>query len=628
MFVKSDIRKVTAALEKRFARQAYMRIGQAGLLHLARLQGGDLPPDEAFAKQDALTRKILDDGAFVLGALKLDAGGDAVADQARDMERDAEWVARLKATADRLLRLRARIEERAAALAVQLEYAEAMERMGIDPQAFKQARLARMVFGQVPGEISGMPVDSPFMMAVTGSYVYGAALPKDAPRMLDFFRRHGFVDQSADVAGRPLSALRKRNEVLRRRLDVLERYAAGLGKEKGPELLTLHHAYRGYDEVQKAMHGSLYSQNVVFITGWMDIKDKPRLAEILSRLCGNRFALICERDPTAPVRLRNMRLFKPFELLVKTMGMPAQSEMDPTPLAALTFVLVFGLMFGDLGQGLALAAAGVVLKWIARKKANENLVQAGGILIACGLWAAFCGILYGSLFSSEHLIGALWMRPSESIMKLFSVTILLGAAVIIVGISLNIINALVNADYRDAFLEKKGLAILILYVASVYLAARYLTNGQPAALGEVILLLVLPLAVFSFRGVIAAVFFHEPWPRDPAEYITETVMEIVEITLGLFANTVSFIRVGAFALSHAGLSIVTYTLAGMADPALASAGAIAIVVFGNLFIIGFEGLICAIQSMRLEYYEFFSKFYKGDGVAFAPFVLKAKIAEV
>jgi len=102
----------------------------------------------------------------------------------------------------------------------------------------------------------------------------------------------------------------------------------------------------------------------------------------------------------------------------------------------------------------------------------------------------------------------------------------------------------------------------------------------------------------------------------------------MEIVLGLFANTVSFIRVGAFALSHAGLSIITYTFAGMADPAMKSAGAILIIVAGNIFIIGFEGLICGIQSMRLEYYEFFSKFFQGNGVAFSPFTLRTKASEV
>ena len=133
----------------------------------------------------------------------------------------------------------------------------------------------------------------------------------------------------------------------------------------------------------------------------------------------------------------------------------------------------------------------------------------------------------------------------------------------------------------------------------------------------------LPLILFSLRGVIGPLLFRSAKPKSISEYIIETVMDIVEIALSMFANTISFIRVGAFALSHAGLSIVTYTLAGMADPSMKSVGAITIIVIGNIFIIGFEGLICGIQSMRLEYYEFFSKFFQGDGVVFSPFTLKA-----
>ena len=113
-----------------------------------------------------------------------------------------------------------------------------------------------------------------------------------------------------------------------------------------------------------------------------------------------------------------------------------------------------------------------------------------------------------------------------------------------------------------------------------------------------------------------------------SEYVIETLVEILEIGLSMLANTISFIRVGAFALSHAGLSIVTYTLAGMFDSSMTSMGAIAIITIGNIFIIGFEGFVCGIQSLRLEYYEFFSKFFRGGGVAFTPFTLKVKKSEV
>jgi len=285
-------------------------------------------------------------------------------------------------------------------------------------------------------------------------------------------------------------------------------------------------------------------------------------------------------------------------------------------------------MFGDLGQGLVLALTGLILKYFAKKKAKEDLIQAGGILIACGLSAAFCGLLYGSLFSSEHIIPALWIHPAQNIMDLFSVTVLLGVVIITAGLCVNIINAFINADYPEAFLEKRGMAILILYIAIVLFTARYMSQRQAPTAWEIGAFILLPLVVFALRGVFGPLFFRAQRPHNVGEYVTETVMDIVEIALGMFANTISFIRVGAFALAHAGLSIVTYTLAGMADPGLKSFAAITILVAGNIFIIGFEGLICGIQSMRLEYYEFFGKFFQGDGVVFSPFVLKTKMSEV
>ena len=213
-------------------------------------------------------------------------------------------------------------------------------------------------------------------------------------------------------------------------------------------------------------------------------------------------------------------------------------------------------------------------------------------------------------------------------MKLFMTTILIGVVFIMTGLLVNIINNILNADYAEAFLEKKGLAILVIYTAIILFAVNYQRSGQVPALWKISVFVILPLTLFALRGVIGPAFFHQESPHSASEYIIETVMEIVETGLSLFANTISFIRVGAFALSHAGLSIVTYTLAGIADPGLQSAGAILIIITGNIFIIGFEGLICGIQSMRLEYYEFFSKFFQGDGVVFSPFTLKAQASEV
>ena len=628
MFIKSDIRKVTIALKKSLGHELYVRLGKAGLIHLARLQTGDISADAGMAAEEAKIKDILAAGSFVLKALGLEAGEGLVSENKRDAERDAVLVVGAKKTLERLQRLRVRIQEKAALVDAELGYDEALDRMGFDPGVFKKVSLVRAVLGQTPEVLPDLPENESFVIASTGRYVVGAALPQALPRMLEFLKKHDFVDKTIAISGTSVEGLKRRAAVLQGRLDFLNRYTEVFKKEKGPSLLALHHSCKVYEEVLKAMRQSAFSAKAIFITGWLDVREKPGLMAILREICGECFIVSFERDPNAPVRLMNLRLFKPFELIVRIMGMPSNSEIDPTPLAALVFVLIFGLMFGDLGQGLVLAVCGGILKSIAGRRKQEAAAHAGGILMACGLSAAFCGVLYGSLFSSEHLIPALWIRPAEDIMGLFSFTVLLGAVVIGIGLCISILNAFLNRDYPAAFLDKKGLAVLILYSAIVLMAVRYATHSQAPAFWEIGFFIFLPLLVFSLRGFIGPVLFKVKAPHDLVEYVTETVMEMVEIALSLFANTLSFIRVGAFALSHAGLSIVTYTLAGMVDPALKTPGAVAMIVFGNIIIIGFEGLICGIQSMRLEYYEFFSKFYRGDGVEFSPFVLKTRIQEV
>jgi vacuolar-type H+-ATPase subunit I/STV1 len=628
MFIKSDIKKVTIALENTLGLEVYTRLGQEGIIHLARVLANDVRMDAGILADEETTRDIIAGSSFAMNVLQIEAEVDLLPSMTRDSEKDALFVSRARRIADRLQRIRTRINEKAAAVAEQLEYAEALSRMGIDPSALKKARLARMVFGRISDIAPELPADERFIMARTGSYVFGAALTKDVLAMLQVLGQYDFIDLTTGINGASLEEFKRREGSLRRRMEILDRYTDRFRKEKGPELIRLHSSYKGREAILKAMRLSAFSSKAMFITGWMDARDRPRLVILLQKLCGERYILAEERDPDAPVRLRNMSLFKPFELIVKMMGMPANSEIDPTPLAALTFILVFGLMFGDLGQGLVLAATGLALRYIAGKKKSEDLGHAGGILFACGLSAALCGILYGNLFSSEQLIPALWIRPTEKIMRLFSVTILLGAVIIAIGLCLNIINAFINSDYVAALLEKKGMAVLVLYSAIVIMAIMFMTHDRTPQFWEICAFIIAPLLIFCLRGVLGPVLFKAHKPHNVGEYITETVMDVVEIALSMFANTVSFIRVGAFALAHAGLSIVTYTLAGMVDPGLKSAGAIAVIVIGNIFIIGFEGMICGIQSMRLEYYEFFSKFYKGDGIVFSPFILKTKTSEV
>ena len=628
MFIKSDIRKITIAFEKAFYSDVYLALGKAGIIHLARFHDQDSKMDTGLQDEEALTREIISGTEYALNALLIQPEAADVTRKTIDNRSDAAFVSGTKKVIERAVRLRSMIRSATDEVDRQIEYGDALYQMGIDPGMIKKARLVKPVFGTVDNAVWDVPSDERFMLTKRGNLVFGLALPVNYPAMLQFLKGYGFADTSADVRDVPLERLKKRAKSLRRRHDVIDDYINRLKEEKGQTIKQLSSTYRGYEEILKAMRMSLFSARAMFITGWMDMRDKKRLLEIMQGICGNRFVVSERKDSDAPVRLMNIRLFKPFELLVKTMGMPSNSEIDPTPLTAITFILMFGLMFGDLGQGLVLMLCGLILRKVGKKKFQEDLMQAGGILMVCGFSASLFGLLYGSLFSSEHIIPALWFHPSAHIMKLFATTILMGVVFIAVGLCINILNSFLNSDYTESLFEKRGLAILVLYTAIVVFALNYQRTGQMPTLWAISAFIFFPLILFSLRGVLGSVLFQKGKPHSISEYIIETVMDIVEIALGLFANTISFIRVGAFALSHAGLSIVTYTLAGMVDPAMKSLGALIIIVFGNIFIIGFEGLICGIQSMRLEYYEFFGKFFKGDGVVFSPFTLKAKASEV
>ncbi len=622
MFIKSDIRKITIALEKVFSSEVWLALGKAGIIHLARFEERDFGTDAGMQDEEALTREIISSTEYLLSALHIESEEVETAIESVKPGFDAAFVSKIKKTSERAVKLRKEIQEEAEAVDRRMEYAAALNKMGIDPAMISKARFVKTIFGTVDNSFWDAPSDKQFMIAKTDKYVFGLSSPEDFSAMTQFLKAFGFDDQSADVSPDSLENLKKRARTLQHRNDVIDKYFLHLKEENGQKLLQIRSACKSYEEMLQAMRTSLFSTSTMFITGWMDMKDKKRLVAILQGICADRFILSERRDPDAPVRLLNVRWLKPFELLVKTMGMPSNSEIDPTPLTAITFVFMFGLMFGDLGQGLVLMLAGIALKMVGRKKMKEYLEQSGGILIACGGSAAVCGLLYGSVFSSEQIIPALWFHPTAQIMQLFATTILMGVVFIMAGLCVNILNSFLNADYTEALFEKRGLAVLILYAAVVVFALDYQKNGQYPVIWSIIVFIILPLIIFSLRGMLGAVLFQKTKPAGIAEYVVETVMDLVEIVLSLFANTISFIRVGAFALSHAGLSIVTYTLAGMADPALKSAGAIITIVIGNIFIIGFEGLICGIQSMRLEYYEFFGKFFQGNGVVFSPFTLK------
>jgi len=274
-------------------------------------------------------------------------------------------------------------------------------------------------------------------------------------------------------------------------------------------------------------------------------------------------------------------------------------------------------MFGDVGHGLVLAGAGLFMI-----KKYPALRDAGRLVLSCGGVSMLFGLLYGSVFGFEELIPALWVKPLEHTNSLFAAAIGFGALLISIGLVLNITHMIRRrALFRD-FFDVSGPLTAVAYWAAAGLAVKsMLSASDPLASGPLLWLVLLPLAVFFAKGPVLALagFQDKAFPEGVLGYVMECAVEILEVLMGCLANTVSFIRVAAFGLAHAGLFVAVFSIADAVSgvPGGTVMSWIVLVV-GNLAVIVLEGIVVTIQALRLEYYEFFGKFFSRMGTRYQP----------
>jgi len=325
-----------------------------------------------------------------------------------------------------------------------------------------------------------------------------------------------------------------------------------------------------------------------------------------------------------PYLFKNNFLFRPFEGLVKAYGIPEYRSIDPTPIFALSYMFMFGFMFGDVGDGLVLTLIGCYI--LLSKRFKVDLRQAGLLLTYCGIASMAFGLLYGSVFGVEDWIPALWLRPLHEINKLLKIGLFFGIGMISLGILINMINGVLTKNWSRAIFDKAGLLGGLIYWGAIGLIAKSYFLGNPASGWLWFAFIGLP-CIMLFLKKPFEVFVEKKTPHEESlfTYLMEVVFEIVEIFMGYLANTFSFIRVGAFALSHAGLFVAIFSLAALVrQSAHGAVWSIVVLIFGNIIILLLEGMVVAIQAVRLEYYEFFTKFFVGEGILYKPISLKNK----
>jgi V/A-type H+/Na+-transporting ATPase subunit I len=373
-------------------------------------------------------------------------------------------------------------------------------------------------------------------------------------------------------------------------------------------------------------------QHTYIIFGWVPAIRLPLLIERLKVVSKS---IVIETFPVrragvasdVPVTLSNNRLLRPFQELVTTFAQPRYDEIDPTILMAITFPILFGAMFGDVGHGIELALVGLLLT-SGRVKFLRALSGLGRLITICGVSAALFGFLYGSFFGLENVVPALWFHPINNILTILAFSVGAGIFLLTVGYLIGILNAWIARDWGRFFFDHNGLAGLVLYWSLLGIVASIAIKNFP-----------IPTAILVLLAVVAgvAVMFSEIWKHmlenihplvegGLGTYLIQVIFEMFETLIAYLSNSLSYMRVGAFAVAHAGLSSVFFILAELVSPGH-GIGYWIVVVIGNIFIIGFEGLIVGIQTMRLEYYEFFSKFFRGGGLRSQPLSLRSSVED-
>lgn len=371
------------------------------------------------------------------------------------------------------------------------------------------------------------------------------------------------------------------------------------------------------------------TRKTFIFSGWVP-SGKRRLVEqeILRSARGRAIIEIVPPDEIAgikrgkykvPVLLKHPGFFRPFEMLVSSYGLPEYTFIDPTLFVAVTFLAMFGMMFGDIGHGAILMLIGWLLGFRA-KGAAEATRLIGRLAFYCGISSVIFGFLFGSIFGLEELIPHVWMKPLHNVIYFFKVAIYFGIGMVTLGIVFNIINALRAGDFKATLFDHAGLVSAIIYWGGIGAVSIFLSN-RPVPLKIVIYAIGLPVLALFFREPITAMIQRRRVVFDKGlmTYLMETVIEVIEIFTGYLANTVSFIRVAAFSLAHVGLFIAVFSLVDMVkDKSGGVVYSALILILGNAVIIALEGLVVTIQAIRLEYYEFFGKFFLGGGVAYKP----------
>ena len=374
------------------------------------------------------------------------------------------------------------------------------------------------------------------------------------------------------------------------------------------------------------------SKTMILVQGWVSEDDLPKVERKLKELrdrWGGRLAFFFDKPAPGevpPTVLKNPRIFKPYERLIGQYGIPGPHDIDPTAVSGILWTIMFGMMFPDLGQGIALIVLGALFRWKIKSFLGMRTKTIGTLLMGGGITAAFFGALLGDFFLYE--IKPLWpwlshawlhTQGATAIVWLLKIALFFGVAQVVMAYILSIYRSVKAGHVHEAVWGERGLPALIVFVSIVAIAFMFI--GMTVIPG-VLRIPGVGMAVFtkwpyclSLAGLIVGLAMMVARPIISGEGdISEASGAVIETLISSISNMLSYIRIAGFCVAHVAFAAVTVT---MLERMLAF-GIVIGLVFLNVFCLTLEVLVVVIQSLRLTFYEFMTKFYDGDGFRLRP----------
>jgi V/A-type H+-transporting ATPase subunit I len=639
----AKMKRVDMVILERDVRMVTKLLGRLGVLHLVKVRTEETGARLVLVNRtDDLNRCRAQQNRLNairehIGLREIPFAGE---EDHRPMDVVEQEVAGIETVVNPLVQLRAKIEAESERIQDELLRLEALGIFHVPLARLLESPFLHFAVGTIKGSdlsrLEDEARENILLLAQPGSEdrqnLVAVTSKKGRFALESLLRKHGLdrieiTELSSRTPAEIVQGLMKRLDEIRAEQKRISEGLRGIGAEDGSRIAALYRRIELEIALLEASMNFGHTSATCLISGWLPADYVAVVSERLLKETEGRIVINIQEAETSntpmdevPVLMKNHPLIRPFELLVQGFGYPRYKEIEPTIIVALSFLLMYGLMFGDVGHGAILVLGGL---WFWLKGKSSQTRNIGYIVTAAGVFAILGGFLYGSVFGMEKL-RALFARPMEDVMIVLTVPVALGVVLVSLGVVLNIINRIRTGDYLHGIIDRFGVVGIVFYWGAVGLGVRYALLGHGIKTWQVVLFIAIPLVILFFRELI----FHWLSPKGEAGEggfagLMHGGIDVMETLSSYLANTVSFARVGAFALAHAGLCAAVFSLEEIVRELPAGpVWAVLVLVFGNALIIGLEGLVVFIQCLRLEYYEFFGKFYGGSGKRYSPFQIR------